>query len=277
MQVQFVYPKSDILQKHIEFFSFLQTTDEAEVELLLFPNVVSIMSMTPNTELEIDGNEVTVRINPKIVGIQSDITGRILVPLYFRYLGKCNEICVVFKPLGLEYFFPQTFAEIAPANYQSFKPTFVDWEGFASSLFELPSQDQQVASLEDYFIGKYHDAQLDQLQQVVKHLIDVESDLSIAQIASLTWFHQKKLERLCKKHLGCSAATFRRITRFRHSINLQLTDSQSLDLISTSYQSNFADQSHFGKEFRRLSAMSPKEFFGSTWKLPQYGIVWKLR
>jgi AraC-like DNA-binding protein len=90
-------------------------------------------------------------------------------------------------------------------------------------------------------------------------------------------FHQKKLERLCRKHLGCSAATFRRIARFRHSINLQLPESKTLNLTDTSYRSNFSDQSHLGKEFRRLSAMSPKEFFGSTWKLPEYGIVWKLR
>ncbi|MEQ1604790.1 MAG: helix-turn-helix domain-containing protein [Pyrinomonadaceae bacterium] len=277
MQVQFVYPESDTLKNHIEFFSFLQTPGEAEVELLLFPNVVSIMSITPDTELHIDGNEVTVRVNPQIRSIQSDITGRILVPLFFRYLGKCNEICVVFKPLGLEYFFPLTFSGIAPDNYQSFRPPFADWEHFANALFELSSQDLQVAALEDYFLGKFHDAELDQLQEAVSLLIEVESNLSVVEIASLAGFSQKKLERLCRKHLGCSAATFRRIARFRHTINLQLTESKSLDLTSSSHQSNFFDQSHSCKEFRRLSGMSPKEFFNSTWKLPQYGIVWKLK
>lgn len=277
MEVGFVYPRSPLLRKHIEFFGFLRTPADVEVELLLFPNVVSILSITPNTAVEINGNEITTKFDPDIKEIQSDITGRILVPLYFRYLGKCNEICVVFKPLGLEHFFTRSLSEIAPLSFQSFRPDFEDWDSFISRLFALDDRDAQLELLENYFIGKLRAPALEGFDEVVRLLTDVESNRRIAEIAAMTGFHQKKLERLCKKHLGCSAATFRRITRFRHSINLQLTESKSLDLTTTSHQSNFADQSHFGKEFRRLSSMSPKEFFSSTWKLPEYGIVWKLR
>lgn len=277
MKIEFICPKSEVLQKYIEFFSFIENPNDVETDLLVFPNVISILSLSPNTELEIRGNTVTIKTNPAISGIQSDICGRILVPLHFRYLGKCNEVCITFKPLGLEHFFAQSFAEISPENYQTFKPDFADWDEFCERLFKLPAIEKQMDLLEKYFLQKLRNPRLEEFEVVVNRLLDIEENTSIREISEQTGIHQKRLERLCQKHLGCSAATFRRIARFRYSVNLQLTENNVLNLTETSHQSNFFDQSYFAKEFRRLSEMTPKQFFCSTWKLPEYGIVWKLR
>lgn len=276
VKAEFVYPSSQPLRPYIEFFSFLRTPGETEVDLLLFPNVVTIMSLSPHTEIGVDRSVVTVDFRPERIGIQSDITGRFLSPLLFRYRGECSEICVVFKPLGLEYFFGRTFSEIAPNNYQSFQPDHVDWNDFTQDLFRIDDQPEQVAFMESYLLSKLTDARLDKLRSAVDCLTDVETNMPIREIAGSVGLDQKNLQRQFNRHVGCSPATFRRIVRFRHSIGLQLTESNTLDLTATSHESNFFDQSHFTREFRRLSAMSPKEFFQATWKLPPYGIVWKL-
>lgn len=276
MKIDFVYPKSELLKKYIACFSFVRSEKDVEAEYLMYPNVTTIFSLSKSTQLKIKNNYIKIEIDPNLKSIQSDITGRFLSPLHFHYKGKFDEINLVFQPLGFAHFFLQPFLDAAPKNYQLFRPEFKDWTYFTEQLFEIEEMKNRVDFLETYLLGKFIEPDLEKLPQVVAKLLDIEEKTSIKDISFEAGIHQKKLERLSQKHLGCSAATFRRIARFRHSINLRLAEDEFKKLTRTSYQSNFADQSHFIKEFRRLSKMSPKDFFGSTRQFPEHNIVLKV-
>ncbi len=276
MEAEFIYPKSKLLKKVISCFSFLKSEKEVEAEYIMYPNVLAIFSLSRSTQLKIKNNSIKIEINPKITTVQSDIAGRFLSPLHFHYKGKFDEINILFKPLGFSHFFSQPFSEIAPQNYQLFRPDFDDWNYFTEQLFLIDNRQKRIELLENYLLQKYFEPSLENFPQVVDRLLDVEDKNSIKNISLELGIHQKKLERLCQKHLGCSAATFRRIARFRHSISLRLNENKSAELTKTSYQANFADQSHFIKEFRRLSKMSPKDFFNTTIQFPEHNVVLKV-
>ncbi|MEK7723678.1 MAG: helix-turn-helix domain-containing protein, partial [Acidobacteriota bacterium] len=173
-------------------------------------------------------------------------------------------------------FFQQLYSKIALQNYQLFRPDFADWSNFTKQLFDYDTQNKRVKCLENYLLQKFNPPELERFSQVVDCLLNLEETRSIREISFEAGFHQKKLERLCVNHLGCSAATFRRIVRFRHSIKLRLAENEAKDFTDISHQSNFSDQPYFNKEFRKLSEMSPKEFFKATWKIPEHNIVLKV-
>jgi AraC-like DNA-binding protein len=273
--VKFFQPASELLRKHIARFSFVKTEQSVNAEFVIYPDVVTILSLARQTALEIEKNCVTVNINPELEEVQTDVTGRFLTPLHFRYRGKFDEINIIFKPLGMAHFFPKPFAEIAPNNYQLYQPDFTDWDGFCENLFRQTTHNKQVKCLEEYFLQKYFQPDLENFSNAVDCFLNPQENRSIREISQSAGIHQKTMERLCQKHLGCSPATFRRIARFRHSIRLRLGEKEAKHLTDTSYQANFFDQSHFIKEYRKLSEMSPKEFFDSTWKMPEFDIVLK--
>lgn len=65
-----------------------------------------------------------------------------------------------------------------------------------------------------------------------------------------------------KNTIGVCPETYVRITRFQKSIHL-LTSRHYDKLSDIAYRLNYADQSHFGREFRFFSGCTPKEFLES--------------
>ncbi|WHT75212.1 helix-turn-helix domain-containing protein [Myroides odoratimimus] len=74
---------------------------------------------------------------------------------------------------------------------------------------------------------------------------------------------EKTLERLVKQYIGMSPKLFSRIMRFQSSLDL-LRESKFKNLTTLSYQSDYYDQSHYIREFKEFTGVSPKEFIKSS-------------
>jgi AraC-like DNA-binding protein len=71
----------------------------------------------------------------------------------------------------------------------------------------------------------------------------------------------KKVERLFKFFLGINAKTYIRIIRFNATIHVR-SEREELNLTQLGYELGFYDQSHFIREFKTFSSLTPKAFFG---------------
>jgi methylphosphotriester-DNA--protein-cysteine methyltransferase len=65
----------------------------------------------------------------------------------------------------------------------------------------------------------------------------------------------RQLRRLSQLYLGVSPRAFSRVLRFQHAIHLINTKT-----VSTQWTEGYYDQSHFIKEFKQLSGLTPVEF-----------------
>ena len=70
----------------------------------------------------------------------------------------------------------------------------------------------------------------------------------------------KKVERLFNHFLGITPKTYIRIVRFNATIHVQ-SKIQEANLTQLGYELGFFDQSHFIREFKSFSSLSPKDFF----------------
>lgn len=155
---------------------------------------------------------------------------------------------VSFNPLALEYILHQSIAE------------------FVDSGKELPNNfwDFTVADLTDFeaFCQKASKKiksllpdQIDQRKQKLFQLIfATDGEMPIKELSGKVHWNERQINRYFNQHLGISLKTYCKILRFQASL-FHIKEGK------LSPQLNFTDQSHFIKEIKKLSGVSPKELF----------------
>lgn len=155
---------------------------------------------------------------------------------------------ISFNPLALEYVLRQSIA------------------GFVDSGKELPDDfwGFTIADLNDF------EAFCDKASQKLKSLLpkgiderkrklfglifETDGEMPIRELSEKVSWSERQINRYFNQQLGISLKTYCKILRFQAS----LFHIQKGEL---SPQLNFTDQSHFIKEIKKLSGVSPKELF----------------
>lgn len=84
--------------------------------------------------------------------------------------------------------------------------------------------------------------------------------IKIESLAERLNISKRQLERKVIETIGLSPKEFSRIIRFQKSLYIKQLKPE-LNLTSLAYESGFADQSHFIKEFKSISGLSPSIYF----------------
>lgn len=155
---------------------------------------------------------------------------------------------ISFNPLALEYILHQSIAEFVDNG----KMLPNDFWGF--SVKDLGNFDtfckkatQKITSL----VPKETDPRKHELF----HLIFASNgEISIKELSEKIFWSQRQINRYFNQQLGISLKTYCSILRFQAS----LPHIKEGNLYP---QLNFTDQSHFIKEIKKLSGVSPKELF----------------
>ncbi len=101
-------------------------------------------------------------------------------------------------------------------------------------------------------------------------LITRERGLSgIDHLASNACLSRKQLERIFAEHIGASPRQFLKIVRFQSAIKLKASKPDS-SFTSLAYNCGFYDQSHMNNEFKKMSGLTPGEFFAGCEAVSDY-------
>jgi AraC-like DNA-binding protein len=207
------------------------------------------------------------------VGVQIEILGKYTTPVLIEYKGKLKEISIVFKPLGLNRFFKDNYLSLAPKFSQELKNDV--WGQFGESLF---SSDDEISKIESFLLSQFCDNQ--EVSSIENSLILLENSNeqnSIAEIANQVGLNLKTFQRHFKKHMGCSPVEYRRIYKFRISLNNKLNNIQLKNFTEITYEAGYFDQSYLIKEFRKITNHNPKDFFKSISKVDGDKIIWEIK
>ncbi len=96
---------------------------------------------------------------------------------------------------------------------------------------------------------------LDQAIWQVQHTAGKQRIQALSQLQALS---SRQFERLFKQHVGITAKQYATICRFQHAINLTM---QGNSLVNTAIDAGFSDQSHFNHDIKKLTGLSPRQFF----------------
>ncbi|MFH7010547.1 helix-turn-helix domain-containing protein [Flavobacterium sp. FlaQc-52] len=159
-----------------------------------------------------------------------------------------------FKPSGINHFIDKAYLLFEQKTAINFNP-FDDFYEKMKGILELKDRTLQIDLLEEYWLSKF--VQKDQ-QLVEEILLDIESDLKISDIASKHHMSRQHLNTLFTKTVGKPCSEYRKIYRFRSTIEKK-KDTKKLTQLT--YDNLFYDQSHMIKDFKDLTKVSPLSFF----------------
>ncbi len=91
----------------------------------------------------------------------------------------------------------------------------------------------------------------------VNQILMQKGACNIDQLARYVNLSSRQLDRKFNQSVGLGPKLFSRIVRFRSTLKL-LESGQKLSLTSLGYDAGYSDQSHFIREFKSFSGMTPK-------------------
>lgn len=269
-------PKSKLLQKYVELFYEFTSDKPNEISYIAFPHINTAISFFKGVEIQRDDFNINIisSLNHKEKS-NIEILGKYTQPVFVNYKGKCEEIAIVFKPLGVNHFFFAELIELTPAFSQALLNE--SWNKFSVDLFNQKTIMGKLEILEAFLLENFREREFEKLYKALRYLEDFEMNYSVDQVAELCGFTLKTFQRNFMKHLTCSAVEYKRIARFRYSLQSKLISKELKTLTNVSYESNYYDQSYFIREYKKLTNLNPKQFFDSITALEERSIVWKLK
>lgn len=272
-------PKSDQLKKYIDYFYVFNEETPQNISYICFPHTNTPVSLFENVKFtRLDHNINLQPLDIKATASNKysiEMFGKYTGPLFIQYKGNVREITIVFKPLGISHFFEKSLSSIAPHISQEYINQ--KWLAFMPLLFKEKSEELQILLLEDFLLRNKQNHDLTLMYKAIAYLEDVNNELGIAEIASLLHMNLKTFQRHFYKHLACTPSDYRRIFRFRHSLNSGLLAKDLKKLTALTYESNYYDQPYFVREYKKLTKLNPKALFNKVSALNEHKIIWIIK
>ena len=253
--IQFsMVPSPEILKRDVECFRIIKYTGDEGSSIKVSPNgMPGIVFQHSNGQSAIENISMASRIisTPTLFlyGLDTD-------PSVMNYKkGSYATIQVIFKPhalntlLGINALALNGFAEL-----NEFAK-----EDLNLRLMEARNENEQVALLTRFLVAKFEQARTrDTLIEEGLHLIHKNvSFITVKYLLEDLNISERQFERRFSQTVGLSPQAYIRVKRFNEAIRLMKTG-QYKTLTDVAHALNFYDQSHFIRDIKLFSGMTPK-------------------
>jgi len=272
MQIETFRPENKELQKYIESFYILEhSKNEDKISYLTFPSIFSIVAVVNNAENIIKADHITTKFSAS-KSIETSLVCRFNRPICFQYQGDIREICIYFKPLGLNAFLEKHLEDYSHNHFDPFVP-FLDYTESMKNILDTEDRTLLVESLEKYWLNKMTGFFHPFLSNAIS-IIEDNPKITTLELANEFDISQKTLILQFKKHLCKTPSEYKKILRFRKAIAEMQESNKKPKLTELSYIADFFDQSHMVSNFKSLTGHSPKIFFKNLTTFEKSNIHW---
>ena len=272
MKIETFYPQNEELKKYIESYYILQHfEDDDSVSYLTFPSVYSIIAVVENAENIILDNKIITKFS-KSKPLETSLVCRFNEPICFEYQGNVKEICIYFKPLGINAFLEKELANYSQSSFDSFVP-FIDYKSEMQRILKIKNKTVLVENLENYWLRKLTGFTHPFLNDAILKM-DENLKITTAELANRFNVSQKTLIAQFKKHLCKTPSEYKKILRFRKAIAKMKGSNEKTSLTELSHLIDFFDQSHMIDNFKSLTKRTPRTFFESLTTMGNSNVHW---
>jgi AraC-like DNA-binding protein len=122
---------------------------------------------------------------------------------------------------------------------------------------EMPFQ-ERVDRIQDWVEKRINFTSTSSLAAFIEKSIEVNPHSNMRQLEKKSGYSAKYLNRKFKAHSGYTISNYKRLCRFQQTVSA-IRNSTSDDWADIIYQQNFYDQSHFIKELKCFSGLTPTD------------------
>ncbi|RHU27301.1 AraC family transcriptional regulator [Parabacteroides sp. TM07-1AC] len=168
---------------------------------------------------------------------------------------------VRFSPCGLAAFTKVPLGEFTDMRIDASELDMLFDNSFAEMLCERESLQERIQIIERFLLSRLSAIiPIDrQMLQATDLIIRSNGMLPIRQLTDKLYLGQRHFERKFKHVTGYTPKEFSRIIKFRNATRV-LRGIKDTDMQQLAIDCGYYDQSHFIKEFRRLSGSNPSAF-----------------
>ncbi len=129
------------------------------------------------------------------------------------------------------------------------------------AIMNSPTHEKRVAIIEDFLEKRLAKTQTVQLPvfAALKHIMHSNAAPKVRQLTSEYFVSERQLERQFLRFTGFNPKQFIRISRFHRA--MQCYGKEQMKLTDIALDCGYYDQSHFIRDFKQFSGVSPKVYF----------------
>lgn len=216
-------------------------------------------------ELTFYFNSIPKSLDPdKTLQARSLITGQQRQFYDLQLSGTMNLFSIVFHAHGLTNFFnipsSQFYNQIIPLQYIIKHQA----EQLESSLFAQTNFEDKIAVAESFLMKLLFKSQPSYAKDRIRHCVEIINRqshfINVGTLASEACLSLKQFERTFSDHIGSSPKQFLKIIRFQNTLHKKSAQIKNT-LTELAYDCGYFDLSHMSNDFKKLSGMSPHDYF----------------
>jgi AraC-like DNA-binding protein len=250
--------KNQILKYFIKYYWFLESDSEITINNKLLPvnNIDLLINCSEPVTYEKNGID-TVSENVHFGSLRNE-------PEVIKQSGKLKVFGISFYPHGIYPLLQVPLQEFA-GRVTGLKNILPRLSELAETVLsdESLTLEERIEILEDIILeeGNYNCFDM----KIIKIFNSFYSEhfnnnINIKEFCSNYGLNTKYLERLFLKYTGVGPKVFGRIGRFQKSVREMIYCQNYKNLTELAYEGDYYDQTHFIKEFKKFSGMTPSEF-----------------
>jgi AraC-like DNA-binding protein len=256
------FTPSAILKPYVKLYFIFESDSDVAFDDIVFPS--GDMEMIFNLD---DGTWETSVENKFVKTPPIELWGQITKPLPIKSKGRHTMLGIKLHTHSAAYFISD---EIGIFNNRV--TDLADVIGnpvkiLHAQLLETPEPDKRIALVEAFLIkrliaGEKRAFRIDKVADILSSIKKDPAENSIRNIATKHGITTRYLQRIIYQHTGLSPKSFDKINRFQHS--LKLLSKNDRPLTAVAYNSGYFDQSHFIRDFKSFTGVTPSEFLENT-------------
>lgn len=210
------------------------------------------------------GDKPVSKNHTRTISENTVITGHLSDYYDIDVSGKLSLFSILFKPHGLSMFFDIPLNELYNQNVplkHLFKHDTVELE---NKLFEAHSFAERIKLVERFFLMLLNKStskdNFNRIEQCIDIINQTRGVVDISFLASKACYSRKQFERVFAQYVGSSPKQFLKTIRFQNTVD-EKAKHKSANLTDLTYRCGYFDQSHMINDFKKLTGLTPKQYF----------------
>lgn len=257
MKFQEIAPGSR-LKQYVKCYYAYESASSESFEDTVFPSGCMEIIFNLGT-----GRWQTANGNDFVTTPSIELWGQIVRPLAVRSIGRNTMLGIRFFPHAAAYFLND---DIEQFNNQVVD--FSDLSGNAvtmlhAQLLETTAWDKRIALIEDFLLRRIERSEkrftrMAMMSDILQEMKKRDFFDNIENVASRYGITPRYLQKLFVQHTGLTPKLYSKINRFQNS--LRLVTRKNTSLTSIAYDCGYFDQSHFIREFKSFTGITPSGY-----------------
>ena len=249
--------ENSILRHFIKFYWFMESDYEISIDNKLLP--------VNNTDIIINYSDPVIyeKKGKSIIPDRVHFNGIRNSTEIIKQSGKVKVFGISFYPHGIYPLLKVPMREFA-GKVEDLDSVLGDFSGFIADIMadNNISIEERIRGMEKIILEKMDHDCLDNKERKIFIDFYVNNE-SVKDFCGRFGINIKYLERLFSKYTGVSPKVFSRITRFQRVSREMLYYRNYDNLTELAYDGEYYDQTHFIKEFREFSGVTPGKFLNN--------------